>query len=435
MSLIGRLIGKLLTRGSITLHTPGKPPHTYGPGGGEHLNVRFTDRKVAFDIIRNPRLGFGEAYMNERLLIEDGTILDLMRMIVGANRWEDWGEGRRALSKGKASKRLKGLLLSNNLRRARRNVAHHYDLSDGLYELFLDEDKQYSCAYFTDPENSLEQAQLDKKAHIAAKLALAPGQRVLDIGCGWGGMALYLHKVAGVDVLGVTLSEHQLKIARERAAAAGVSDRVKFELMDYRHLEEQFDRIVSVGMFEHVGARHYDEFFAKCRELLKPDGVMLLHTIGKLGETSSGPDPFTDKYIFPGYHLPALSEMVESSQKVRLIASDVENLRLHYAYTLERWLERATNERQAIEAMYDDRFFRMWEFYLAGGIVMFESGAACNYQVQYIRERTALPVTRDYIMEAEERYRKVGAQAPSVKRAPAKRSPTKPRAESPEYAK
>ena len=382
MSLFGRLVSRLLTKGSITLIRPGHPRHTYGPGGGKHLTIRFNDRKVAFDIMRNPRLGFGEAYMNGRLTIEDGTILDLMRMIVGANRWEEWGEGRGALAKGKATRTFKRLLLTNNLKRARRNVAHHYDLSDDLYELFLDADKQYSCAYWTDPAHeTLEQAQLDKKAHIAAKLALEPGQRVLDIGCGWGGMALFLHKVAGVDVLGVTLSEHQLKIARERAAAAGVSDHVKFELKDYRLLDEQFDRIVSVGMFEHVGAARYDEFFAKCRELLKPDGVMLLHTIGKLGEASTGPDPFTDKYIFPGYHLPALSEMVTSSQKVRLIASDIENLRLHYAYTLQHWLARAEKARKRIVAMYDERFFRMWEFYLAGGIVMFENGAACNYQV------------------------------------------------------
>jgi cyclopropane-fatty-acyl-phospholipid synthase len=418
MSLIGRLVDKLLTKGSITLKLPGKPPVTLGRGGGKHLTVRFADRKVGFDIVRNPRLGFGEAYMDGRLIIEDGTILDLMRMIVGSNRWEDWGEGRRALAKGKATRTLKRLLLTNNLKRARRNVAHHYDLSDELYELFLDEDKQYSCAYWTDPQHeSLEQAQLDKKAHIAAKLALEPGQRVLDIGCGWGGMALFMHKVAGVDVLGVTLSEHQLKIARARAEAAGVSSHVKFELKDYRLLDEQFDRIVSVGMFEHVGARHYDEFFAKCRELLKPDGVMLLHTIGKLGEPSNSPDPFTDKWIFPGYHLPSLSEMVTASQKVRLIASDVENLRLHYAYTLLAWLDRTTAAREKIVAMYDERFFRMWEFYLAGGIVMFENGAACNYQVQYIRERTALPITRDYIAEAEERYRKIAAEpAPAAKK-------------------
>ena len=408
MSLIGKLIDKLLTKGSITLKQPGKPPKTYGSGGGRHLTVRFTDRRVGFDIARNPRLGIGEVFMNGRLVIEDGTILDLLEMVVGSNRWEDWGEGRSALTKGK--KKLMSLFNQNNLVRARRNVAHHYDLKDELYELFLDEDKQYSCAYFTDPGNSLEQAQADKKAHIAAKLALEPGQRVLDIGCGWGGMALYLHQVAGVDVLGITLSEHQLKIARQRAAAAGVSDHVKFELKDYRLLDEKFDRIVSVGMFEHVGAQHYDEFFAACRKLLKPNGVMLLHTIGRLGEPATSPDPFTNKYVFPGYHLPSLSEMTKASEKVRLIASDVENLRLHYAYTLRHWLDRAIKARAKIEAMYDERFFRMWEFYLAGGIVMFENGSACNYQVQYVRERTALPITRDYMADAEARYRKIGAE-------------------------
>ena len=211
MSFIGKLVDKLLTNGTITLKLPGKEPETYGRGGGKHLFVRFTDRKVALDILKNPRLGIGEAYMDGRVIIEDGTILDLLRMIVGANRWEDMGEGRKALSKGKASKALKRLFQRNNFKRARKNVAHHYDLKDELYELFLDADKQYSCAYWTDPgHETLDQAQLDKKAHIAAKLALEPGQRVLDIGCGWGGMALFLHKVAGVDVLGVTLSERQL---------------------------------------------------------------------------------------------------------------------------------------------------------------------------------------------------------------------------------
>jgi cyclopropane-fatty-acyl-phospholipid synthase len=415
MALIGRLVDKLLTRGRITLKLPGKEPRTYGAGGGKPLTVRFTDRRVAFDILKNPRLGLGEAYMDERLVIEDGTILDLLELIVGANRWEEKGEGRKALNKGK-NPFLKLLSKRNDLKRARRNVAHHYDIGNDLYALFLDDDLQYSCAYFTDPSNSLEQAQLDKKAHIAAKLDLKPGQRVLDIGCGWGGMALFLHQVAGVDVLGVTLSKEQLKVARERAAAAGVSDHVKFELIDYRLLEDRFDRIVSVGMFEHVGAKHYDEFFAKCRELLKPDGVMLLHTIGKLGEISKGPDPFTDKWIFPGYHLPSLSQMCASSEKVRMIASDVETLRLHYGYTLRHWLERATRARAKIEAMYDARFFRMWEFYLAGGIVMFESGAACNYQVQYVRDRRALPITRDYMIEAEQRYREVAGKPAAPKK-------------------
>ena len=414
MSLIGKLVDKLLTTGSITLKRSGKPPQTIGRGGGKHLTVRFTDRKVASDVARNPRLRLGEAYMDGRLVIEDGTILDLLEMVTGANRWEDKGAGRQAMRKGK--KRFARLFKANNPLRARRNVAHHYDLKDELYDLFLDDDKQYSCAYFTDPSNSLEQAQADKKAHIAAKLALERGMRVLDIGCGWGGMALYLHQVAGVDVLGITLSENQLKVARQRAAAAGVSDHVKFELIDYRHLAEHFDRIVSVGMFEHVGAKHYDEFFAKCRELLKPDGVMLLHTIGKLGQPSGAPDPFTDKYIFPGYHLPALSQMAKASENAHLITSDVENLRLHYALTLRHWLERATRNREQIEAMFDARFFRMWEFYLAGGIVMFESGAACNYQVQYIRDRRALPITRDYMLETEQRYRKLAAE-PAARKA------------------
>ena len=413
MALLDTLLGKLVKTGSLTLKMPGGTSRTFGPGGGKHLTITLADRKVAFDIVRLPRLGVGEAYMDGRLTIEDGTILDLMELIVGANRWEHGGAGRKALNKRKA--KLLRLFKRNDFRRARRNVAHHYDLKDELYELFLDDDRQYSCAYFTDPGNSLEQAQADKKAHIAAKLALQPGQRVLDIGCGWGGMALYLNRVADVDVLGVTLSEHQLKIARERATAAGVADRVRFELIDYRPLDETFDRIVSVGMFEHVGLQHYDEFFAKCRELLEPDGVMLLHTIGKLGNPSKGPDPFTDKYIFPGYHLPSLAQMAEASGRARLISSDVETLRRHYGYTLRHWLARFRAARAQVEAMYDARFFRMWEYYLSGGVVMFETGAACNYQVQYVRDRNAVPITRDYMFEAERRYREM-ADTPSEAR-------------------
>jgi cyclopropane-fatty-acyl-phospholipid synthase len=409
MALISRLIGTLLTKGRITLVQPDGSRETYGPGGGKELTVRFADRRVALDLVRNPRLKLGEAYMDGRLTIEDGTILDLLELITGANRWEEGGQGRSLMRKGKI-KGLKKLLRRNKPTTSKRNVAHHYDLKDELYELFLDGDRQYSCAYFTDPGNSLEQAQADKKAHIAAKLFLEPGMRVLDIGSGWGGTALYLNRVADVDVLGITLSEEQLKVARRRAEEAGVADRVKFELVDYRHLTGTFDRIVSIGMFEHVGLAHYEEFYAKCRELLSEDGVMLLHTIGKLGQAGA-PDPFTDKWIFPGYHLPSLSQMSAASEKVRLIASDVEMLRLHYAYTLRHWLERATMARDKIVAMYDERFFRMWEFYLAGGIVMFESGAACNYQVQYIRDRHAVPITRDYMIEAEQRYRKADTAA------------------------
>ena len=404
MALIGRLIGKLLTRGTITIITPDDRRATYGPGGGKALTVRVTDRKVLFDLVRNPRLAVGEAYMDQRLTIEDGTILDLLELVTGSNRWEDGGKGRKAFAKGRLGA-LKALLRRNPAAKSRRNVAHHYDIGNDLYRLFLDDDLQYSCAYFTDPGNSLEQAQSDKKAHIAAKLDLKPGQRVLDIGCGWGGTALYLHKVAKVDVLGITLSQAQFEVARQRARDAGVADHVKFELVDYRALDGQFDRIVSIGMFEHVGLVHYDEFYAKCRELLKPDGVMLLHTIGRLGSATATPDPFTDKYVFPGYHLPSLAQMSSASAKSRLIASDVEILRLHYAYTLRHWLKRTIAARARIEALYDARFFRMWEFYLAGGIVMFEHGAGCNYQIQYVRDRNALPITRDYMAQAEAGYR------------------------------
>ena len=400
--MIGRLVEKLMSKGRLTLVMPDGKRTSYGPGGGASLTVRVTNRKTLFAIARNPRLGLGEAYMDGRLIVEDGTILDLMRLVVGANRWEDKGKGRAAMNKGKG--KWKALFRRNKARASRRNVAHHYDIGNDLYRLFLDEDLHYSCAYFTDPANSLEQAQADKKAHIAAKLYLKPGQRVLDIGCGWGGTALYLNRVADVDVLGITLSEEQLKVARARAEEAGVADRVKFELIDYREIEGRFDRIVSIGMFEHVGAAHYDEFFAACRNLLAEDGVMLLHTIGKYGKASA-PDPFTDKWIFPGYHLPSISQLAAASERQRLITSDLELLRVHYAYTLRHWLERARANRDKIVALHDERFFRMWEFYLSGGVVAFESGSMCNFQAQYIRDRNALPITRDYMAEAEGRYR------------------------------
>jgi cyclopropane-fatty-acyl-phospholipid synthase len=400
--MIGRLVEKLMSKGRLTLVMPDGKRTSYGPGGGASLTVRVTDRKTLFAIARNPRLGLGEAYMDGRLIVEDGTILDLMRLVVGANRWEDKGKGRAAMNKGKG--KWKALFRRNKAKASRRNVAHHYDIGNDLYRLFLDEDLHYSCAYFTDPANSLEQAQADKKAHIAAKLYLKPGQRVLDIGCGWGGTALYLNRVADVDVLGITLSEEQLKVARARAEEAGVAERVKFELIDYREIEGRFDRIVSIGMFEHVGAAHYDEFFAACRNLLAEDGVMLLHTIGKYGKASA-PDPFTDKWIFPGYHLPSISQLAAASERQRLITSDLELLRVHYAYTLRHWLERARANRDKIVALHDERFFRMWEFYLSGGVVAFESGSMCNFQAQYIRDRNALPITRDYMAEAEAKYR------------------------------
>jgi cyclopropane-fatty-acyl-phospholipid synthase len=404
MSLIRRLAGPLVKRGQIHLILPDGSRESVGPGGGCEVTIRLTDRRALMQLVRYPRLALGELYMDGRLVIEQGTMLDLLEIIVGSNPFEAGGtRGKTAMSK-RGLAPLKALFRRNKPKKARQNVAHHYDLDDRLYDLFLDPWRQYSCAYFPDPAIGLDEAQRLKLAHIAAKLALAPGQRVLDIGCGWGGLAIYLHRVAGVDVLGVTLSVEQHRYATEWAKREGVSEHVKFELIDYRHVAGSFDRIVSVGMFEHVGAAHYDEFYAACANLLADDGVMLLHTIGKLGGAGA-PDPFTDKWIFPGYHVPSLAQMGSSSEKARMIVADVETLRLHYGYTLRHWLERCAARRAEIEAIYDARFYRMWEFYLAGALVMFTSGAACNFQVQYIRSRRALPITRDYIAEAEAKYR------------------------------
>ena len=402
MSLLGRVIDGLLPTGRLTAIMPDGRRETYGGGGGGEQTIRFHDRGALLAVLRKPRLGIGEMYMDGRLTVEDGSILDLLQLVVGANPWERGGS--RGRLKKKPLGRLKALFRRNPATRARRNVAHHYDLDGRLYRLFLDPDLQYSCAYFTDRGNSLAQAQADKKAHIAAKLHLAPGQRVLDIGCGWGGMALYLNRIADVDVLGITLSEEQLGVARRRAEQAGVGDRVRFELRDYRDVEGSFDRIVSVGMFEHVGPPQYEGFFRKCRDLLTDDGVMLLHTIGRYGAPGTT-DAWTRKYIFPGGYSPSLSEIIEVSQRTRLMTTDVEILRVHYARTLEHWYRRAEVHRAEIEALYDARFFRMWQYYLAGAAAAFRYGGLCNFQIQYARNRWALPLTRDYMVEGEQRLR------------------------------
>jgi len=407
MSLFERYLRSAIKRGSLTIVDHRGHRSSFGTveSGWPDVTVRFTDAKVPRDIALHPDLGAGEAYMNGRLVIEQGDVMDLVGLLYRNNPWEKGGSigepqlWRRAMHATKSR-----LDRFNWSRRSKRNVAHHYDLDDRLYDLFLDADRQYSCAYFTDPANGLEAAQDDKKAHIAAKLALKPGQRVLDIGCGWGGMALYLNRVAGVDVLGVTLSEEQIKVAQARAVEAGVADSVRFELIDYRAVEGRFDRIVSVGMFEHVGPPSYDTFFRKCRNLLTDDGVMLLHTIGRMG-TPGTTDGWTSKYIFPGGYSPSLSEIVTASEKAALIATDVETLRLHYAYTLRHWYARVVEHRAAIEALYDERFFRMWQFYLAGAATSFENGSMCNFQVQYARRRDTLPITRDYMASAEAQFR------------------------------
>ena len=407
MALIDMFFSRALKRGELTVIHPdgrkrqfGSPDPALAP-----VTVRFASWAAERAILRDPALGSAETFMDGGLVIEEGDILALLDLVTGNNKWED---ASGVLSAGRFKRGFDNIRFRldriNMARRSKRNVAHHYDLSATLYDLFLDADRQYSMAYFTDPANSLEQAQADKKAHIVAKLAVRPGMRVLDIGCGWGGMALYIHEKTGAEVLGITLSEEQLKIARQRAQAAGVADKVKFELVDYRSATGQFDRIVSVGMFEHVGTAHYRTFFRKCRELLTPQGVMLLHTIGRAGAPGVT-DAFTAKYIFPGGYIPALSEIVRGYEGLRMFPTDIEVLRLHYAYTLEHWYKRAVAAKTEIVALYDERFFNMWTYYLAGSLVSFRNGGLVNYQLQLSRSRTELPLTRDYMAEAEAELR------------------------------
>jgi cyclopropane-fatty-acyl-phospholipid synthase len=407
MALIDLFLAARVKRGQLTVHHADGKSRTFGTADPAFptVAIRFTDRGAASSILRDPGLGAGEAYMRGRLIVEQGDVRDLVNLLTANDPWEAGANALAAAPSRRAIQAVTHRLDRINMaRRSKRNVAHHYDLSDRLYDLFLDSDRQYSCAYFTDPANSLEQAQDDKKAHIAAKLALAPGMKVLDIGCGWGGMALYLHRKTGAEVLGVTLSEEQLKVAQRRAEEAGVADKVRFELIDYRHVTGQFDRIVSVGMFEHVGPAHYTTFFRQCRDLLTPDGVMLLHTIGRAG----GPgvtDKWTTKYIFPGGYNPALSEIVAANEGLRMILTDVEVLRLHYSYTLDHWYDRTVAARDAIVALYDEDFYRMWQFYLAGAAAAFRFGGMVNYQLQFARNRHVLPITRDYMFEEERRLR------------------------------
>ncbi|SNS85777.1 cyclopropane-fatty-acyl-phospholipid synthase [Sphingomonas laterariae] len=409
MWLLDRMLTRIIKNGELIARYADGQEKRYGNPAPDWPTIRiaFTDKGAPNFIARNPRLGAAEAWMDGRLTIEGDDIRGLIDLLRRNAPWEKGGDQLRATFWKAAMHAVAARVDRLNwARRSKRNVAHHYDLDARLYDLFLDADRQYSCAYFTDPDNSLEQAQADKKAHIAAKLDLRPGQRVLDIGCGWGGMALYLHRAADVDVLGITLSEEQLVIARRRAEEAGVADRVKFELIDYRHVTGKFDRIVSVGMFEHVGPPHYDQFFRQCRALLAEDGVMLLHTIGRMGKPGTT-DAFTSKYIFPGGYIPALSEIVQPSERAKLILSDMETLRLHYAFTLDIWYDRTVAARAGIEALYDARFYRLWLFYLAGAAAAFRRGGMCNYQLQYIRRRDALPFTRDYIAEREAELRRL----------------------------
>ncbi|SDF60056.1 cyclopropane-fatty-acyl-phospholipid synthase [Limimonas halophila] len=396
--LAALLFRQVVREGTLTVVDAAGKSETFGRGE-PRVTVRLHDRATEYKLLTNPKLHLGEAYMDGRLTVEDGSLYDFLelagRNVVNVEQHPLWGMFDRV---GRA---LRPIQTFNPVSRARRNVAHHYDLSGELYDLFLDSDRQYSCAYFTHPDNTLEQAQHDKKRHIAAKLRLdRPGLSVLDIGSGWGGLGLYLANTADAQVTGLTLSDEQIKLSRERARKAGLDGRVDFKLEDYRNLSGRFDRIVSVGMFEHVGTAHYPEFFRTVRDRLADDGVALLHSIGRM-DPPGGTNPWLRKYIFPGGYTPALSEVLAVVERTGLWVTDIEILRLHYAETLRAWRERFMANRDRVKDLYDERFCRMWEFYLAGCEVSFRHMGQMVFQMQLARRQDAVPLTRDYITDWE----------------------------------
>jgi cyclopropane-fatty-acyl-phospholipid synthase len=400
--LLTLLLRHLVREGTLRVVDAHGAVHSFAGEAGPSITIRLHDAALGYKLFLNPRLYIGEAFMDGTLTVEDASIYEFLNFAaINLNL-----APRTALTPfyqgfGRAFRIFQQY---NPLRRARANVAHHYDLSDTLYDLFLDADRQYSCAYFMAPEQSIEVAQANKKRHIAAKLLLKPGQSVLDIGCGWGGLALYLARECGVSVTGLTLSEEQLKLARRRAADAGLADRVRFELCDYREATGRYDRIVSVGMFEHVGVVHYPVFFRKVKELLAEDGVALLHSIGR-HDGPGATNPWLRKYIFPGGYSPAISEVVPVVERTGLWVTDIEILRLHYAETLRAWRQRFNANRERVRALYDERFCRMWEFYLAGSEVAFRQQGHMNFQMQLAKRVDAVPLTRDYITEFERSHR------------------------------
>lgn len=394
-ALMVRFLRHVVRKGQLNLTLADGAQHSFGSGrDGPKVAVTFTDPDLPRKMVLNPDMAVGEGYMDGRLTVEGDDIkgfltLAILNITDARSVW--WQRPLTGLRH--AARRLSQF---NPVGRAQSNVAHHYDLSAELYDLFLDEDKQYSCAYFTSPDMTLDEAQRAKKAHIADKLLIEPGMKVLDIGCGWGGMGLTLARDYGAQVVGVTLSREQHAIATRRAREAGLDGQVDFRLMDYRHLTERFDRIVSVGMFEHVGVPHYREYFGHVREMLSPDGIALIHTIGRAappGVTS----PFISKYIFPGGYVPAMSEALSAIEKERLWTTDVEVWRLHYAETLRHWYDRFVAHEDQAKALYDARFCRMWRYYLLSSELTFRLNRQVVFQFQLSRRQDAVPLTRDYL--------------------------------------
>ncbi|MFZ5608568.1 MAG: class I SAM-dependent methyltransferase [Pseudomonadota bacterium] len=397
--MLDRFMEKTIAKGRLVLCLPNGRRHAAGDGTGPKVTLRFANWRTMLGVLFNPHLRLGEAYMDGTLILEEGDVYDLLSLLA-LNASQGYGNQWFAFL-GRLRRAWRRVQQFNPAFRARRNAAHHYDIDGRVYDLFLDRDRQYSCAYFSDPEMTLDAAQAAKKAHIARKLCLAPGQSVLDIGCGWGGLALDLAGVEGAKVTGITLSQAQLRVAEEKALRRGLASRVDFRLADYRALKGPFDRIVSVGMFEHVGVGYYRTFFNQVARLLTQNGVALIHSIGR----SDGPgatNPWIAKYIFPGGYIPALSEILPHIERAGLVLTDIEVWRLHYAETLAHWRRRFAQNRAKAAQWIDERFCRMWEFYLAASEASFRWGGMVVYQLQVARVQDAVPLTRDYLYVSSE---------------------------------
>ncbi|HVY19601.1 MAG TPA: cyclopropane-fatty-acyl-phospholipid synthase family protein [Bauldia sp.] len=405
---IEKFLARAMRRGSLEIVDAGGKTHRYGDGTGESVRVRFTSEAAERNVANNPDMKLGEEYVDRGLVVEQGSIYDFMLLLLSNadGVLPPWPVVARA-AWHYATRNFEQL---NTLKRARANIHSHYDLDGRLYSLFLDEDMQYSCAYFEDGVTGLDEAQIAKKRHIAAKLDLKPGQKILDIGSGWGGLGLYLAQHFDVDVTGVTLSDEQFAVSNRRAEERGLSKRVRFLLQDYRTLQGPFDRIVSVGMFEHVGVARYPEYFDHVKRLLTADGSMLLHSIGRVGRPGYT-STWIQKYIFPGGYIPSVSEVMPAIEKSGLVTTDIEILRLHYAKTLRAWRERFLAHKDQVLTFFDERFVRLWEFYLASSEVAFRVGALDNFQIQLSKQLEALPLTRRYMVDAEDALRRKESSA------------------------
>jgi len=395
--LLARFLNKIFKKDGFILIDADKRKYIIGePEKKEPITINLLDKKLHYKLLINPDLYFGEAYTDGTLQIENGSItefLDIALMNIGRNEFNYISY---LMNRLRGSYRY--LTNFNFIKKSKMNVSHHYDISDDLYDLFLDPKRQYSCAYFKNENDDLETAQNNKIQHIIKKLNIKKDQKVLDIGCGWGGLAIEIAKTVNCEVTGITLSENQLKYATQRAKELNLDNQVKFKLIDYRELNDKFDRIVSVGMFEHVGRKFYKKFFKQVERLLKDDGVSLIHTIGSVMPPRD-PHPWITKYIFPGGYTPSLSEVAKPVEKAGLVISDIEVLKLHYSYTLKNWKLNCLRNKDKIIQMFDEKFFRMWEFYLAGCEMAFKWGDQVVYQFQLTKNYTSTPATRDYIYQ------------------------------------